>query len=134
MTYKTASDLTKMMLEYLDNLGYEVWRNNNLAVKGRSFIGKKGLPDIIGYHKNYGQFIACEIKAIGDRLSVSQIEFLTHLGMCGGTSIVCIMSLYNINPFFSSAILIFLNKNTLAQSVGSNFNFINKGNNSFLYL
>ena len=89
MTYKTASDLTKMMLEYLDSLGYEVWRNNNLAVKGRSFIGKKGLPDIIGYHKNYGQFIACEIKAIGDRLSVSQIEFLTHLGMCGGTSVVC---------------------------------------------
>jgi hypothetical protein len=35
MTYKTASDLTKMMLEYLDSLGYEVWRNNNLAVKGR---------------------------------------------------------------------------------------------------
>lgn len=89
MTYKTSSDLTKMMLEYLDNLGYEVWRNNNLAVKGRSFIGKKGLPDIIGYHKNYGQFIACEIKAIGDRLSVSQISFLTHLGMCGGTSVVC---------------------------------------------
>ncbi len=23
MTYKTASDLTKMMLEYLDSLGYE---------------------------------------------------------------------------------------------------------------
>jgi hypothetical protein len=89
MTYKTASDLTKMMIDYLDSLGYEVWRNNNLAVKGRSFIGKKGVPDIIGYHKNYGQFIACEIKAIGDRLSVHQIEFLTHLGMCGGTSLVC---------------------------------------------
>lgn len=89
MTYKTASDLTKMMIDYLDSLGYEVWRNNNLAVKGRSFIGKKGVPDIIGYHKNYGQFIACEIKAIGDRLSVHQMEFLTSLGMSNGTSLVC---------------------------------------------
>ena len=89
MAYISASDLTKMMMDYLKDNGCEVWRNNNLAVKGRSFIGKKGLPDIIGYHKNYGQFIACEIKAIADRLSISQIEFLTHLGMCGGTSLVC---------------------------------------------
>jgi hypothetical protein len=89
MTYKTASDLTKMMLEYLDSLGYEVWRNNNLAVKGRSFIGKKGVPDIIGYDKKHGQFVACEIKKLGDRISPEQFTFLTQLGLAGGASMLC---------------------------------------------
>ena len=88
-TYKTASDLTKMMLDYLSSIGYEVWRNNNLAVKGRAFIGKAGVPDIIGYHKNYGTFIGCEIKALGDRLSVPQMEFLTKLGCSQANSMVC---------------------------------------------
>ncbi len=88
-TYKTASELTKMMLDYLDRTGFEVWRNNNLAVKGRAFIGKPGVPDIIGYHKNYGTFIGCEIKALGDRLSVAQMEFLSKLGCSQGHSMVC---------------------------------------------
>lgn len=88
-TYKTASELTKLMLDYLDSVGYEVWRNNNLAVKGRTFVGRKGVPDIIGYHKKYGQFIACEIKALGDRLSVHQLELLNDLGVCGGSSLMC---------------------------------------------
>ena len=80
-TYKTASDLTKMMLDYLREKGNEVWRNNNLAVKGRAFIGKKGVPDIIGYSKKYGHFMACEIKAIGDKASPEQMSFLINLAM-----------------------------------------------------
>lgn len=88
-TYKTASDLTKMMLDYLRERGHEVWRNNNLAVKGRAFIGKKGVPDIIGYSKKYGQFMACEIKAIGDKASPEQMSFLINLAMCGGTAMLC---------------------------------------------
>jgi hypothetical protein len=89
MTYKTASDLTKMMLDYLNGRGMEVWRNNNLAVKGRSFIGKKGVPDIIGYDKKHGQFVACEIKKLGDRISPEQFTFLTQLGLAGGASMLC---------------------------------------------
>ena len=89
MAYLTAADLTKMMMEYLKSRGNDVWRNNNLAVKGRSFIGRKGVPDIIGYSKKYGQFIGCEVKAIGDRPSVEQMEFLTNLGMCGGIAMLC---------------------------------------------
>ncbi len=42
MAYISASDLTKMMMDYLKDNGCEVWRNNNLAVRGRAFIGKKG--------------------------------------------------------------------------------------------
>lgn len=87
--YKTANELTKFMLGYLDSIWFEVWRNNNLAVKGRAFIGRKGVPDIIGYHKKYGQYIGCEVKALGDKLSKEQVIFLDHLGVCGGASMLC---------------------------------------------
>jgi hypothetical protein len=88
MTYKTASDLTKMMLEYLKEKGNVVWRNNNLAVKGRGFIGKKGVGDIIGYSKKYGQFISLEIKTIADRMSADQFSFLTELGANNGLALL----------------------------------------------
>lgn len=88
-TYKTASELTKMMIDYLNSKGMEVWRNNNLAVKGRAFIGRKGVPDIIGYDRKHGQFVGCEIKKLGDRISPEQFSFLTHLGMTGGASMLC---------------------------------------------
>ena len=89
MAYMTASDLTKMMIDYLKTRGNDVWRNNNLAVKGRSFIGRKGVPDVIGYSKKYGQFIACEVKAIGDRVSPEQMSFLTNLSIAGGVAMIC---------------------------------------------
>ena len=89
MAYISASDLTKMMMDYLKDNGCEVWRNNNLAVRGRAFIGRKGVPDIIGYSKKYGHFICCEIKAIGDRLSSDQMVFLEQLAMAGGTAMLC---------------------------------------------
>lgn len=88
-TYKTASELTKLMIDHLSSKGLEVWRNNNLAVKGRAFIGRKGVPDIIGYDKKYGQFVACEIKKLGDRISPDQLLFLTNLGIAGGLSMLC---------------------------------------------
>ena len=77
------------MLDYLRDKGNEVWRNNNLAVKGRAFIGRKGVPDIIGYSKKYGQFVACEIKKLGDRISPDQLVFLHQLGAVGGLSMLC---------------------------------------------
>ena len=89
MAYMTASDLTKMMIDYLKGRGNDVWRNNNLAVKGRLFIGRKGVPDIIGYSKKYGQFIACEVKGIGDRISPEQMSFLTNLSIAGGVAMIC---------------------------------------------
>ena len=88
-TYKTASELTKMMIDYLGERGMEVWRNNNLAVKGRAFIGRKGVPDIIGYDRKHGQFVGCEIKKLGDRISPEQFTFLTQLGLAGGASMLC---------------------------------------------
>jgi hypothetical protein len=96
-TYKTASELTKMMIDYLGQRGMEVWRNNNLAVKGRAFIGRKGIGDIIGYTKKHGQFVSCEIKAIADKLSKEQLSFMVNLGISGGIAMyVCQKSDYNI--------------------------------------
>ncbi len=89
MAYLSASNLTKMMLDFLKDGGNEVWRNNNLAVRGRAFIGRKGVPDIIGYSKKYGHFVCCEIKAIGDRMSADQMVFLEELSMAGGTAMLC---------------------------------------------
>lgn len=77
------------MMDYLRDNGNEVWRNNNLAVRGRAFIGRKGVPDIIGYSKKYGQFVCCEIKAIGDRLSSDQMVFLDDVGNAGGIGMLC---------------------------------------------
>lgn len=89
MAYLSASNLTKMMLDFLKDGGNEVWRNNNLAVRGRAFIGRKGVPDIIGYNKKYGYFVCCEIKAIADRMSSDQMMFLDDVGNAGGTAMIC---------------------------------------------
>lgn len=88
MAYMTASDLTKMMIDYLKGRGNDVWRNNNLAVKGRSFIGRKGIGDIIGYSKKYGQFISAEIKTIADRVSPDQLTFMHELGSSNGIAML----------------------------------------------
>ena len=94
MAYISASDLTKMMMDYLKDNGCEVWRNNNLAVRGRAFIGRKGVGDIIGYSKKYGTFVSCEIKSIGDRSSPDQLLFLYQLGASGAMS-MCVQQVRN---------------------------------------
>ena len=78
----TASQLTKWALVNLTARGYTVWRQNNLSVPGRKFIGLKGVPDVIGYGKE-GRAVWCEVKATGDRLSEAQIEFLNAAHRAG---------------------------------------------------
>lgn len=90
--YKTAdisaNTLTKQALKILDMKGYEVWRNNNLAVRGRTFNGRRGVSDITGFHRSTGKFIACEVKAGKDRLTVDQAYFLDGVRKAGGIAIV----------------------------------------------
>lgn len=71
----TASELTKFILSELSAMGFTVWRANNIAVPGRKFIGKRGMPDIIGYDRG-GYAVWCEVKTINDRLSEHQVTFL----------------------------------------------------------
>jgi hypothetical protein len=74
----TASEITRSVLKELSARGCKVWRSNNLAVRGRKFIGEKGAPDVQGHNRRTGIALYCEIKAIGDKLSQDQINFLSE--------------------------------------------------------
>lgn len=85
----SASELTTSALKEMSYRNMIVWRNNNVrAVPGRTFTGKKGVPDIIGYGKFSGAFIAAEVKAGKDKLSKDQIDFLLELNKHGGIALV----------------------------------------------
>jgi hypothetical protein len=77
-----TNKLTQWAIDVLSADGSQVWRNNNLAVKGRKFIGRKGVPDIVGYDKT-GIAIYCEVKSGNDKLSEEQITFMTHATSMG---------------------------------------------------
>ena len=84
----TASELTEYAMHQLTMMGFTVWRQNNLAVRGRKFIGKKGVPDIIGYDSE-GCAVWCEVKTINDKISEHQIDFLTDAMYAGCRSFIC---------------------------------------------
>lgn len=65
-----------------------VWVQNNLAVRGRKFIGKRGQADLMGYRNRDGVIVACEIKTLNDRLSDDQILFLNEVKKAGGLAYI----------------------------------------------
>lgn len=67
--------------------GHTVWRQNNIAVRGRTFIGRLGVSDVIGITKD-GRWVACEIKTLNDRLSDDQILFLNDVKKAGGEAYI----------------------------------------------
>lgn len=83
MAKTPTNSLTSACINYLNLNGFCVWRNNNGAtysVKQQTHIKlahhKKGVPDIIGYHKKTGKAIWCEIKTGRDKLSIHQQQFI----------------------------------------------------------
>ena len=68
----------------------EAWPQNNLAVRGRKFIGRKGVADVIGYSRENGRIVMCEIKTVNDTFSKEQIDLLTDLHKCGGFALVAL--------------------------------------------
>lgn len=85
----SKGEIRKQAIETLEKRGCNVWPQNNLAVPGRKFIGRKGVPDIIGYTKA-GLYVGCEVKAKGDTLSKEQLDFLIDLKKCGGIALLAI--------------------------------------------
>lgn len=67
--------------------GYDVWIQNNIAVRKRKFIGRLGVSDVIGITKD-GRWVACEVKTINDRLSKDQITFLNDVKKAGGLAYI----------------------------------------------
>jgi hypothetical protein len=84
----SASDITRDALLILQAKGWEVWRQNNIAVRGRKFIGKKGQGDIIGFHRTNGRFIAVEVKKIGDTIKDDQHKFLSTVQRAGAVAML----------------------------------------------
>lgn len=68
--------------------GCTVWVQNNLAVRGRKFIGKRGQADVIGYRNKDAVMVVCEVKTINDRLSNDQIDFLNDVKKAGGAAYI----------------------------------------------
>lgn len=90
----TVTELTKAhirasAIKELTWRGYNVWINNNLAVRGRKFIGRFGVPDVIGISKS-GLWVACEVKTLHDRLSDEQIKFLNDIKNAGGFAFIAL--------------------------------------------
>lgn len=83
----TKAFLRESALKELRWKGYTVWRNNNIAVRGRKFIGRLGVSDIIGITKD-GKWVACEVKTVNDVLSVDQIEFMNEVKTAGGIALI----------------------------------------------
>lgn len=83
----TKGEITKSAITELKLRGANVWMQNNLAVKGRKFIGRKGVSDIIGFNR-VGLFVACEVKTINDHFSPDQILFLNEVKQSGGIALV----------------------------------------------
>jgi hypothetical protein len=74
----TKGQIRKIALQLLNFRNCEVWPQNNVrAVKGRSFIGRKGVPDIIGFHRKTGVAVYVDVKTVNDKLSSDQIELMT---------------------------------------------------------
>ncbi|GAC1385838.1 MAG: hypothetical protein NVSMB45_15030 [Ginsengibacter sp.] len=84
----TANELTQYTLKVLKMSGFEVWRNNAIPVRGRTFIGRKGVSDIIGFCKQTGKFIGVEIKVGKDTLKPEQTDFLTTLAISRGHAFI----------------------------------------------
>jgi hypothetical protein len=87
ITHLTKDIIRESALKELTWRGYDVWRNNNMAVRGRKFIGRRGVSDIIGI-RNDGRWVACEVKTINDRLSEDQKQFLTDIKNAGGIALI----------------------------------------------
>lgn len=79
----TKGHITKIALETLAYRNCYVWRQNNIAVKGRTFIGLKGVPDIIGFHNISGIAVYCEVKTLTDKFSEYQIDFMRKAKKAG---------------------------------------------------
>lgn len=90
-----AGEITSTILAYLQRCGYAVWRQNTSGIYDqetgkwrRNPQTRRGVPDIIGFHKASGRFIGVEVKYGSDRLRPEQRDFLNELKAAGGLAFV----------------------------------------------
>jgi hypothetical protein len=84
----TAGQIKKVALSILNHeYDAEVWLQNNIAMKGRKFTGRKGVSDILGYERGTGKLVLCEAKTLSDKFSPDQIELLNQVDDAGGLAL-----------------------------------------------
>jgi hypothetical protein len=84
----TKDQIRKSALTELRLRGVNCWIQNNLSVRGRKFIGRYGVSDIMGFVSATGIICACEIKTINDVFSDDQKLFLTEVKKAGGIALI----------------------------------------------
>lgn len=91
----TKGEIRKVAIQILTTeRNCDVWPQNNVrAVRGRSFVGRKGISDILGISP-VGLFVGCEIKTVSDRLSSDQIVWLMELKRRGGIALIATQDEY----------------------------------------
>jgi hypothetical protein len=87
----TKGQITDSALKELRLKKCIVWPQNNLPVRGRKFIGRRGVSDIIGITPA-GLFLAVEVKTVNDFLSDDQINFLNDITRSGGLAYIACQS------------------------------------------
>jgi hypothetical protein len=95
ITHLTKDIIRASAIKELTWRGYTVWVHNNLAVRGRKFIGRRGVPDIIGITKD-GRWVVAEVKTLNDVLSPDQIIFLNDIRKAGGEAYLAVQEGSNV--------------------------------------
>lgn len=86
----TKGEIRESAIKELTWRGYDVWKQNNLAVRKRKFIGRYGVSDVFGFDKRTARIVACEVKTLNDRLSPEQIDFLNDVKKAGGLAYIAL--------------------------------------------
>jgi len=79
-------DVQKLVIEYLERLGFEVFRINNVGVYDpaikchRKFSGKKGVSDLEVFTGN--RIIKIETKRPGKKPTVEQVHYQELVNQC----------------------------------------------------
>ncbi len=92
------------ILSFLESLsGCVCWRNNQIPVPGRRFVGLPGVSDILCCFK--GAFIAIECKSKNGVATEEQLKFLGRINRVGGIGLVAYSKDDVINEFVKRGFL-----------------------------
>lgn len=73
------SEIQKEILNYLKSRRIDHWRQNNIAARGRTFRGKRGVHDILGFYRPglfpISLFFSIEVKRPGKKMTGEQVAF-----------------------------------------------------------
>lgn len=82
--------IQRQIMDWLSAKGYFFYRNNNITVPGRAFVGKRGVADIVAILPVYrdgealGVYLGIEAKSAKGKQSEHQTQFESDITRIGG--------------------------------------------------